>query len=250
MQKEYGLEIMLKMLRGFMQDMETKLSTFLASENLQDAKAITDIANENISETITLFKILRSISGIPTQLFLHKFERYCKGLGEIPREKRAAYVRKLGKEKFNREGVFILNVLNRIEENEKIDFMLRLLERRLDETLDDTTYRRLMVLIDRTLYTDLLYLKDHVTDRPIEISEAEEFGLVSSGLISSDGLGWVSDAAEQPTVLLFRYTPAAQQLAEILFGTTEKAQAMSEKTLKCAFCSYRGWGHGGGQEES
>lgn len=223
MQKEYGLEIMLKMLRGFMQDMETKLSTFLASENLQDAKAITDIANENISETITLFKTLRSISGIPTQLFLHKFERYCKGLGEIPREKRAAYVRKLGKEKFNREGVFILNVLNRIEENEKIDFMLRLLERRLDETLDDTTYRRLMVLIDRTLYTDLLYLKDHVTDRPIEISEAEEFGLVSSGLISSDGLGWVSDAAEQPTVLLFRYTPAAQQLTEILFGTTEKA---------------------------
>lgn len=223
MQKEYGLEIMLKMLQGFMQDMETKLSTFLASENLQDAKAITDIANENISETITLFKTLRSISGIPTQLFLHKFERYCKGLGEIPREKRAAYVRKLGKEKFNREGVFILNVLNRIEENEKIDFMLRLLERRLDETLDDTTYRRLMVLIDRTLYTDLLYLKDHVTDRPIEISEAEEFGLVSSGLISSDGLGWVSDAAEQPTVLLFRYTPAAQQLTEILFGTTEKA---------------------------
>ena len=119
--------------------------------------------------------------------------------------------------------MFILNVLNRIEENEKIDFMLRLLERRLDETLDDTTYRRLMVLIDRTLYTDLLYLKDHVTDRPIEISEAEEFGLVSSGLISSDGLGWVSDTAEQPTVLLFRYTPAAQQLAEILFGTTEKA---------------------------
>ena len=223
MQKEYGLEIMLKMLQGFMQDMETKLSTFLASENLQDAKAITDIANENIYETITLFKTLRSISGIPTQLFLHKFERYCKGLGEIPREKRAAYVRELGKEKFNREGVFILNVLNRIEENEKIDFMLRLLERRLDETFDDTTYRRLMVLIDRTLYTDLLYLKDHVTDRPIEISEAEEFGLVSSGLISSDGLGWVSDTAEQPTVLLFRYTPAAQQLAEILFGTTEKA---------------------------
>ena len=23
---------------------------------------------------------------------------------------------------------------------------------------------------------------------------------------------------------------------------------MSEKTIKCAFCSYRGWGHGGGQE--
>ena len=141
-----------------------------------------------------------------------------KGLGNIPREKREKYIQILGKEKFNREGVFVLNIINRIEENDKIDFLLRLLESKLDGEIDDTTYRRLMVLVDRTLYSDLLYLKDHVTKRPIEIGEREEFGLVASGLISSDGLGWESVTAEQPTVLLFRYTPAAQQLAEILFG--------------------------------
>lgn len=96
------------------------------------------------------------------------------------------------------------------------------MESKLDGEIDDTTYRRLMVLVDRTLYSDLLYLKDHVTKRPIEIGEREEFGLVASGLISSDGLGWESVTAGQPTVLLFRYTPAAQQLAEILFGKQQE----------------------------
>lgn len=218
MQEEHNLETMLRILKGFMTDMETDLSAFLESDNLRDAKAIANIANESISETITLFKAIRNIASIPSQLFLHKFERYCKGLGNIPREKREKYIQILGKEKFNREGVFVLNIINRIEENDKIDFLLRLLESKLDGEIDDTTYRRLMVLVDRTLYSDLLYLKDHVTKRPIEIGEREEFGLVASGLISSDGLGWESVTAEQPTVLLFRYTPAAQQLAEILFG--------------------------------
>ena len=217
MQKGHNLETMLRILKGFMTDMETDLSAFLESDNLQDAKAIADIANESISETITLFKAIRNIASIPSQLFLHKFERYCKGLGNIPKEKREKYIQMLGKER-----VFVLNIINRIEENDKIDFLLRLLESKLDGEIDDTTYRRLMVLVDRTLYSDLLYLKDHVTKRPIEIGEREEFGLVASGLISSDGLGWESVTAGQPTVLHFRYTPAAQQLAEILFGKQQE----------------------------
>lgn len=221
MKEEYNLETMLQILRGFMLNMETKLSVFLESNDIQDAKPIADIANESVSETITLFRNVRSIASIPSRLFLNKFERYCKGLGEIPKEKRGRYLQLLGKERFNKEGVFILNVINRIEENDKIDFLLRLLESKLNSEIDDTTYRRLMVLVDRTLYCDLLYLKDHITGNPIEIRENEEFGLAASGLISSDGLGWMRAADEQPTVLLFRYTPAAQQLAEILFGKKE-----------------------------
>lgn len=79
MQEEHNLETMLRILKGFMTDMETDLSAFLESDNLQDAKAIANIANESISETITLFKAIRNIASIPSQLFLHKFERYCKG---------------------------------------------------------------------------------------------------------------------------------------------------------------------------
>ena len=107
MQKGHNLETMLRILKGFMTDMETDLSAFLESDNLQDAKAIADIANESISETITLFKAIRNIASIPSQLFLHKFERYCKGLGNIPKEKREKYIQMLGKEKFNRRCMLI-----------------------------------------------------------------------------------------------------------------------------------------------
>jgi len=48
MQKGHNLETMLRILKGFMTDMETDLSAFLESDNLQDAKAIADIANESI----------------------------------------------------------------------------------------------------------------------------------------------------------------------------------------------------------
>ena len=65
--------------------------------------------------------------------------------------------------------MLVLNIINRIEENDKIDFLLRLLEGILDGEIDDITYRRLMVPVHRTLYSDLLYLKDHVTKKPIEI---------------------------------------------------------------------------------
>lgn len=68
MQEEHNLETMLRILKGFMTDMETDLSAFLESDNLQDAKAIANIANESISETITLFKAIRNIASIPSQL--------------------------------------------------------------------------------------------------------------------------------------------------------------------------------------
>ena len=48
MQEEHNLETMLRILKGFMTDMETDLSAFLESDNLQDAKAIANISNEII----------------------------------------------------------------------------------------------------------------------------------------------------------------------------------------------------------
>ena len=70
----------------------------------------------------------------------------------------------LGKEKFNKESVFVLNVINRIEENEKIPLFLKILNAKMDGFIDDNEYHRLMILTDRTLYSDLLYLKDNITE--------------------------------------------------------------------------------------
>ena len=46
----------------------------------------------------------------------------------------------LGKEKFNKESVFVLNVINRIEENEKIPLFLKILDAKMDGFIDDNEY--------------------------------------------------------------------------------------------------------------
>lgn len=104
---------------------------------------------------------------------MRKFERYCKGLTRITLEKRQKYMKLLGKEKFNKESVFVLNVINRIKENEKIYLFLQLLAAKMEGIIDDNEYHRLMILTDRTLYSDLLYLKDIITN-DISADEVKE----------------------------------------------------------------------------
>lgn len=82
---------------------------------------------------------------------MKKFERYCKGVTTIPLEKRQKYMQLLGKEKFNKESVFVLNVINRFEENENIPLFLKILDAKMDGFIDDNEYHRLMILTDRTL---------------------------------------------------------------------------------------------------
>ena len=97
----------------------------------------------------------------------------------------------LGKEKFNKESVFVLNVINRIEENEKIPLFLKILNAKMDGFIDDNEYHRLMILTDRTLYSDLLYLKDNITEDPVKLNSDSDYGLASSGLLVAAGNEWV-----------------------------------------------------------
>lgn len=124
----------------------------------------------------------------------------------------------LGKEKFNKESVFVLNVINRIEENEKIDLFLRLLSAKMEGTIDDNEYHRLMILTDRTLYSDLLYLKDNITSDPVKLSSDEDYGLVASGLLVTAGNDWVEDMDVADNGVRFNYTFAAKRMAFIFFG--------------------------------
>ncbi len=89
---------------------------------------------------ITVFKVLRSIATIPNKLYMSRYEWYMKGLCDIDPVKRQKYLKKVGKKGINRDSVFVLNLLNKIEELSKIDIFLRLQEAKMDETIKDSTY--------------------------------------------------------------------------------------------------------------
>lgn len=214
---------------NYIEELKDILEVFMAKANefagqvvnsdiVQDGTEIISQLGEAVSGAVKSLKAMKKIAGIPTALFMRKFERYCKGLTKLPLEKRQKYMKLLGKEKFNKESVFVLNVINRIEENEKIDLFLRLLSAKMEGVIDDNEYRRLMILTDRALYSDLLYLKDNITNDPVKLSSNEDYGLTASGLLVTAGNDWVEDMDAADNGVRFNYTSSAKKMALIFFG--------------------------------
>ncbi|MDE5865045.1 MAG: hypothetical protein K2H31_00345 [Lachnospiraceae bacterium] len=205
-------------LEAFMTEANDLAGQVINSDIVQDGVEIISQLGEVVSGAIKSLRAVKSIASIPTALFMRKFERYCKGLTRIPLEKRQKYMKLLGKEKFNKESVFVLNVINRIEENEKIHLFLQLLSAKMEGIIDDNEYHRLMILTDRTLYSDLLYLKDNITSDPVKLSSDEDYGLAASGLLVTAGNDWVEDMDVTDNGVRFNYTSAAKRMAFIFFG--------------------------------
>lgn len=187
----------------------------LENETVQDVAQI----GEEVVGAIKVIQSIRKVASIPTKLFMRKFVLYCKGVIDIPLEKRQKYLAELGKEKYNRDGAFLLNVIQKIEEEEKVPLLPKLLEAKSDGQIDDVEYRRLMILTGRIMYSDLLYLKDHITADPVALQNDADYGLAASGLLVTAGNDWGDMEAIEENTMRFNYTVAAKKLANILFGT-------------------------------
>ena len=136
------------------QGTDTILSVFNSEEFSVVFESITEISADLIKASKVL-KVIQKAASIPDKIFMNKMEQYCRGLISIPEAKRQDYITKIGKEKLNKDSVFILGLLNKIEELSKIDILLALFEAKMDEVIEDDTYRRLSLMVDRTLFADL-----------------------------------------------------------------------------------------------
>lgn len=221
--KETGnVDQMISVLQTFFEEATDTVEELIDSDLAQDALIVGHEIGASLSDAIKGYKAIKAISSIPTKLYLYKFDKFCKGLYEIPIEKRQAFIQKLGHHKFNQESYFILNSINRIEEEEKIPFLVKLLDARTDGIIDADEYRRLTILVDRTMYSDLVYLQHHITSNPVALSTDSDYGLVASGLLVTAGNEWVGDYVNphnpSDTGIRFNYTLAAKKLSQIIWG--------------------------------
>jgi len=245
LEESMSVEQLIDLLATFTEKATDTAEKFLASDLVQDVAIMTAELGEVLSDAVKGLKLLKSVASIPSKLYLRKFEKFCRGLVQIPLEKRQHYMKTLGREKFNHESVFILNVINRIEEEDKLPLLIKLIDARTEEIITSDEYRRLTILVDRTFYRDLLYLEHNVTADPVALRTDSDYGLVASGLLVTAGSEWINDFKneENPsdTGIRFNYTSSAKKLAQILFGIycddspTNKGvltmQAISEKEI-------------------
>lgn len=222
LEENTSVEQLINLFATFAEEATDTVEKFLASDLVQDATTMTTELGESLSDAVKGLKLLKSVASIPSKLYLRKFEKFCRGLAQIPLEKRQKYMKTLGREKFNRESVFILNVINRIEEEDKFPLLIKLLDARTAGILTSDEYRRLTVLVDRTFYSDLLYLEHNITADPVALHTDSDYGLVASGLLVTAGNDWGDDLTSEDdpndTGIRFNYTSSAKKLAQVLFG--------------------------------
>ena len=210
-----GVDSVIDSLSTLIEQGSEKIVAFISSDDFSDLLAEIKELGAELSKAIKVVKIIRKSASIPDKLFMHKMERYSAGLVSIPSSKREKYAAKVGKKSLNKDSVFILGVLNKIEELSKIDILVRLFEAKMDEEIDDQTYRRMMLQVDRTMYSDILFLKDNICDDLIKIASVEEENLLATGWLIFAGIG-IGTATEEGGNL-YSYTQTAKQFCNVVF---------------------------------
>lgn len=210
-----GVDSIIDSLSTLIEQGSKNIVALISSDDLSDLLDEIKELGAELSKAIKVVTIIRKSASIPDKLFMRKMERYCAGLVSIPTSKREKYAAKVGKKSLNKDSVFILGVLNKIEELSKIDILVRLFEAKMDEEIDDQTYRRMMLQVDRTMFSDILFLKDNICDGFIKITSVEEENLLATGWLIFAGIG-IGTATEDGGNL-YSYTQTAKRFCNVVF---------------------------------
>ena len=214
-----SIEYCSNFLKGMFTENADALMKGLENAKGLDFYDVLAVAKEGLDlagEAITGATIIKKLCGLPTKLFLTKFEKYCRGLIDIPVQDREAYFQRVDQQSRDNETLFILSVINKIEEIEKIDIMLALFKAKLDEKLNDADYRRFVIMVGNTLYSDICYMRDNITQDNFPIEDYEQDGLLSSGWLRPVGQGW-GTIGETESDNLFAYSKIAKRFCNIVF---------------------------------
>lgn len=213
--EQVGVDSVIDSLSTLIEQGSEKIVAFISSDDFSDLLVEIKELGAELSKAIKVVKIIRKSASIPDKLFMRKMERYCNGLVSIPSSKRKKYAAKVGKKSLNKDSAFILGVLNKIEELSKIGILVRLFEAKMDEEIDDQTFRRMMLQVDRTMYSDILFLKDNICVDSIKIASVEEENLLATGWLIFAGIG-IGTATEEGGNL-YSYTQTAKQFCNVVF---------------------------------
>lgn len=179
-----------------------------------NAKNLVDEIKAGAEEISFVYKAGKFIISLPTRIYMNKYAQLCQGvIGSITPEEGQKWLKRIGKEKFSNESYILLNVLNSIEEDEKILFITKVFKALVKDDLTFDEYRRLIIYISKTIYSDLKYMVDNITYDKIYFSE-ELNGLVCNGWLIRMSNG--NQESHKDSSDLYYYGKIAHKFCEIV----------------------------------
>ena len=115
----------------------------------------------------------------------------------------------------------LTGAINAYEEEEKMDFLVKLTAAWMEARLDDVDYRRLALMMEQTPYNDLLYLEKLFEKQQIELRSMIDESLITNGWLTADGIAL--QQVDSDAAVKCHLTANARKFGEVVFGTkTEK----------------------------
>lgn len=148
---------------------------------------------DTVSDAIPVVRIVSKAVSIPDQLFMRKVKKLIEDTARLSNHKAVATANKASIIKAKSETYFIFNIIQNIEEEEKIPHLAIILSNYLSQNINQSQYRRLSLLVQRTFSEDLDYLTKHYSELSAEsfpLSDSHRQGLLSSGWLLYDGESW------------------------------------------------------------
>lgn len=182
--------------------------------NKEDIETVRDVLGV-IGDAATTTKIIQTVITLPDQLYMRKYRRFEKGVGEYDLPERQKIMRNVSELKVKTYTPFILNVINACEEEEKMDFLVKLTAAWMEERLDDADYRRLALMMERTPYDDMIYLKG-LLKNSIELRSVMDESLFANGWLNADSVAL--QKIHRDAVTQCHLTANAWKFGEVVFG--------------------------------
>ncbi len=218
MSNEISIEEIEAILKSVFEEATNRCITFVESDEIQTTFYIANEVGDNLAKNLNSLKFLLSVASIPSRLFLNKFIRFCKGVIDIPIEKRKKYIEKIGKKKFNKESVFVLNVINRIEELNKLEVFLKILEARLVDKISDEDFHRYTMMVDNTPLSDINYMKNNLKNDSFFLETIQDESLLNYGWLKYIGDSWLEPEDQRDSACLYSYSLLAKDFCKKVFG--------------------------------
>lgn len=184
---------------------------------ISECKNNIDIIDNVLNDLVDAYKLGKVVFNIPTQLFMYKYKLFCEGILDIDKEKGEKYIKHLGDKKIKKESYILLEIIERIEEEEKISFIVDIFKARVEMKLNDIEYRRMLIYVSQTLYADLEYMRKSIKDDEILVDREELEGLYKGGWLKLAPMG--KQYISKDGVICCLYIDLAKKFCEITSRT-------------------------------
>ena len=186
---------------------------------ISDCKQPLEMLDDITSDISSGYNLYKSLVDIPTKFYMYKYKLFCKGIQNIRAEDGEAYIDYIGEEKVKKESYILLEIIARIEE-EKLNYIICIFKARVKLRLSDNEYRRLLIYVSQTLYSDLEYMRKNLTSNLVVIDCEELEGLYKSGwlIVTPPGKQYINSESK----LCCFYIELAKKLSDIMVENLQK----------------------------